>query len=41
MSPRRRISDQPHPAYASEARWVVSAILLFWAVVIAAIRWSA
>lgn len=42
MIPRRRITDQPHPAYTPGAWPVASAVLLFWALVItAALRWGA
>jgi hypothetical protein len=42
MSPRRRISDQSHPAYTPGAWPVGSALLLFWALVIAAmLQWAA
>lgn len=36
MSPRRRTSDQPHPAYTPGAALVLVAIVLFWALVAAA-----
>lgn len=37
MSPRRRTSDQPHPAYTPGAWPTLSALLLFWALVIGGI----
>lgn len=36
MSPRRRISDQPHPAYTPGAGLVLIGIALFWALIAAA-----
>ncbi|MGN6655728.1 MAG: hypothetical protein ACTHJ9_10360 [Rhodanobacter sp.] len=37
MNPRRRITDQPHPAHTPGAWPVASGVLLFWALVLAAI----
>lgn len=33
MTPRRRTTDQPHPGYVPGAFPVLSALLLFWALV--------
>jgi hypothetical protein len=39
VTARRRLTDRPHPAYAPGAFPVLSALLLFWALV--AIWWLA
>ena len=42
MSPRRRVTDQPHPASEPVAWPALSALLLFWALLIAGmLRWLA